>query len=163
MSGLRLERASLTWLLPILALLGVSAWSYVCGSGQGKGLAAPVPRNTQTTPAPAQAIAANPKTPSLTRDLFRYRDEAAVPAQSIVASAPQQDAAPAPTPAPIRLVGFVKNASGRKAALSLDGGVQVVSVGSVCRGLRVISIDEEEGVRLRDDQGRETLLSPPNI
>jgi hypothetical protein len=72
-------------------------------------------------------------------------------------------ATPAPTatdPPPLRLIGVVHHAEGLRAALSAEGEVVVMAPGGTVLGHRVLSVDEDQGVRLRTPQGEEILLRP---
>jgi hypothetical protein len=97
------------------------------------------------------------------RDPFRYADarpvlhEAAPQAQMPVAA----PLAPVPAPeSPIRLSGFARRSGVLKAVLSLSGSVAVVGPGETIEGYRVLSVDEERGVRLQQPDGTEITLLP---
>jgi hypothetical protein len=69
-----------------------------------------------------------------------------------------------PTPAasanPIRLVGLVRKGGVLKAALSMWGETVILGTGEESRGYKVLSIDDEAGVRLRGPEGAELTLRP---
>jgi hypothetical protein len=119
---------------------------------------APRPERRQPTPA-AEAPA-----PPLTRDPFRYADapvarvEFALP---IARRTPEPAATPvAPPPERIRLSGFVRRGGELKVVLWIAGTTLVAAAGETADGYRVISIDEDAGVRVRAPSGDELLLRP---
>ena len=61
----------------------------------------------------------------------------------------------------MRLVGLVRRAGLLRAALAVDGEVLLASPGDVVAGFRVLSLDEEAGVRVRSPEGLETTLALP--
>jgi hypothetical protein len=114
--------------------------------------AAPPPAGASPWPVPA-------------RDPFRYGaapSEPASPRPRVIA--PARDVVPEPTPPPrpsLRLVGFVHNAAGLRAALSLDGDVALVGLGESAYGFTVVRLDEDMGVEVRGPDGRELVIAPP--
>lgn len=123
------------------------------------GLSSPVVEPARP-PVPASAAAA----PRLVRDPFRYLEEA--PGRPLPASPATRSSVPAalsvpPAPEPIRLSGFVRRGAQLKAVLSLAGTTVVVAPGESADGYRVLSVDEDAGVRLRAPSGEELLLRPP--
>ena len=48
-----------------------------------------------------------------------------------------------------------------RAAIVVDGEVAVLAVGEESDGVRVVAIDEDTGVRVREADGTETVLRPP--
>lgn len=92
---------------------------------------------------PAASIAEphdSPRTAIPTRDLFEFGDDARSASASVAPTQPAADTQPATTPAPApraRLVGFVRTATTVRAALSLDGRVEVVALGEERAGFRV--------------------------
>jgi len=113
----------------------------------------------------APARAADPDLPWPSRDPFRYADERregpARAAPPSVGSPPP--AAPAATPSPVRLVGLVRKGGALKAAVSMWGETVVLGAGEESRGYRVLSIDDEGGVRLRGPDGTELTLPPSSF
>lgn len=112
------------------------------------------------TPAPPQAPA--PPSPLPFRDPFRFLNEEplARPSPSpanLVARPPS----PEPAPARARLVGLVRSAGGLRAVLVLDGEVVLASAGDTVGGFRVLSLDEDKGVQVRDPEGLEAVLALP--
>jgi Tfp pilus assembly protein PilP len=97
--------------------------------------------------------------PPLSRDPFRFADEASValPEPALVDRQPAT-AASSFAPPPARLSGFVRRAGRVLAVLSVPGGALVLGVGEEIDGYRVLSIDEEIGVRVRTPDGRELEL-----
>jgi hypothetical protein len=67
---------------------------------------------------------------------------------------------PSASASPLRLIGLVRKGGALKAALSLWGETVVLGEGEESRGYRVLSVDEESGVRLRGPDGSELSLSP---
>jgi hypothetical protein len=59
----------------------------------------------------------------------------------------------------VRLVGFLRGNEGLKAALSILGEVVVCAAGEQVSGYTVVSVDEEEGVRVRAPDGAEISLT----
>jgi len=114
---------------------------------------------------PAPVRAADPDPPWPARDPFRYAEER----REGPASAPPPRAAlppPAPpeaTPNPVRLVGLVRKGGALKAAVSMWGETVVLGPGEESRGYRVLSIDDEGGVRLRGPDGSELTLPPSSF
>ncbi len=97
------------------------------------------------------------------RDPFRFLDEEPLARPSpgpanLVARPPS----PEPAPARSRLVGLVRSAGGLRAVLVLDGEVVLASAGDSVGGFRVLSLDEDEGVRIRDPEGLEAVLALPD-
>jgi len=117
-------------------------------------------RPGRSQPPPA---AAEPPPPPLTRDPFRYADEPAARVEAVASArrSPEPVATPA-TPAPerIRLSGFVRRGSELRAVLWIAGTTLVAATGETAEGYRVISIDEDAGVRVRAPSGEELLLRP---
>jgi hypothetical protein len=62
---------------------------------------------------------------------------------------------------PVRLIGLVHRGAGLRAALSILGNVVILGEGEEAEGYRVLSIDEEAGVRLRKPDGTEQALARP--
>jgi len=110
-------------------------------------------------PAPATTAASSP----LTRNPFRYADEplarAAAGPAVVRPSAPPPPLV-APTPEPIRLSGFVRRGGELKAVLFVAGTTLVLAAGESAEGYRVLSVDEDAGVRVRGRAGEELLLRP---
>jgi hypothetical protein len=61
----------------------------------------------------------------------------------------------------VRLVGLVRHGGVLRAAVVVDGEVILAAAGEAISGFRVVSLDEEGGVRLRDAEGREETLALP--
>jgi hypothetical protein len=60
------------------------------------------------------------------------------------------------------LVGILQKGGALQAVLALSGEVTLARVGERVGGHVVLSIDEESGVRLRDPEGQEVTLPPPD-
>jgi hypothetical protein len=58
-------------------------------------------------------------------------------------------------------VGLVRSAGGLRAVLVVDGEVVLASAGDTVAGFRVLSLDEDKGVRVRDGEGLEAVLTLP--
>lgn len=112
------------------------------------------------------ARAADPDLPWPVRDPFRYAEEHR---QGTASAAPAIKAAPSPPPVPVasanplRLIGVVRKGGTVKAAVSLWGETVVMAEGEESRGYKVLSIDEEGGVRLRGPDGSELTLPPSSF
>jgi hypothetical protein len=120
-----------------------------------------IPR-TERPKRPAATLSEAPPA-RLTRDPFRYADEPAVRAEAPPPRRlPEPTAATPAPPAPerIRLSGFVRRGGELRAALWIAGTTLVAAVGESAEGYRVISIDEDAGVRVRTPAGEELLLRP---
>ena len=121
---------------------------------------AEVPAPRRSAP-PARA--ADPDLPWPGRDPFRYAEEHR---QGTVSARPAIEAAPSPPPVPVasanplRLIGVVRKGGTVKAAVSLWGETVVMAEGEESRGYKILSIDDEGGVRLRGPDGSELTLPP---
>jgi hypothetical protein len=74
---------------------------------------------------------------------------------------PAPIAAPSPSPSPaVRLVGLLRRKGELKAALAILGETVVLAPGESAAGYTVVSIDEEEGVRVQGPDGGTLQLSP---
>jgi hypothetical protein len=91
------------------------------------------------------------------RNPFRYADEPNPSARPL-----RPSAAPSSEPAAsVKLVGFMRGSQGLEAVLSLGGGdVGLGKAGDVFEGYTILSVDEDEGVRLRGPEGHEITLAP---
>lgn len=125
---------------------------------------APVPREPAPTVSATAAphLAPAPPASTLTRDPFRFADQEPVGRAS---RAPSGSLAAPPSPEPaaarVRLVGLVRRAGVLRAALIVDGEVVLASAGDTVGGFRVVSLDEEVGVAIRDPEGLEVTLALP--
>jgi hypothetical protein len=148
-------------LVALAVVLGVLAIQLSRESGRAVAPAARPFQEAAFRVAPAQPTEAPPA--PLARDPFRFADEGAVatprPAPAALAT-PRPFEEPA-APAPLRLVGLVRRAGVLRAALVVDGEVVLASVGDTVSGYRVLSLDEDVGVRVRDPQGLEMALTLP--
>ena len=112
---------------------------------------------------PAAAPRAQSDRPWPARDPFRYaeqRREAVAPVPTGSSSSPPAASAPPATPNPLRLVGLVRRAGVLKAAVSMWGETIVLGPGEESRGYKVLSVDDEAGVRLKGPDGEELTLLP---
>ncbi|HEY5907280.1 MAG TPA: hypothetical protein VIZ31_04510, partial [Vicinamibacteria bacterium] len=104
--------------------------------------------------------------PPPARNIFRYADEPATPrgAARVRETPPPEATAPdrAEPPAPaLWLVGFVRRPNGLRAAIATTSGVVIVGPGDVVLGHKVLSLDEDRGLRLRLPDGAELTLDLP--
>ena len=150
----RLLAAAAAALIAALALAG--RWT-------GPAAAPPDPQPAAAPMAPAGAELAGPgadETPRLLRDPFRYADAplpTAAPPEPRLTPAAEPAAAPEP---PVRLVGFIRQAGGARAALAIAGEVVLLRPGESAGGWTLESLDEE-GARLSGPDGREEALTLP--
>ncbi|PYQ48893.1 MAG: hypothetical protein DMF78_20115 [Acidobacteria bacterium] len=147
----------------VLAVAAALAAAYLwrdAGSGASDAPAAapraPVP--------PARAVEPPAVTVPPARNVFEYADQrpplAAAPSATSAAT-PVPTVAPAASPSPaLRLVGLVRHGGQLKAALAVFGETVVLGPGESAAGYTVISIDEEEGVRVRGPDGSAVQLTP---
>jgi hypothetical protein len=102
-----------------------------------------------------------PGPPPPLRNVFEYSDGAippvAPPPLVRVAPAAPERAVPEPSPM-VRLVGLLRRGGQLKVALAIEGETVVLAAGESAVGYTVISIDEEEGVRLRAPGGDTVVL-----
>lgn len=123
--------------------------------------------------APSEPRAARPASradtvPALPeRNVFEYAHPADKPEARVTVApepappTPQETASRAPEP--VRLVGLVNRGGKLRAALSILGEVVVLGPGEEAEGYRVLSVDSDEGVRLREPDGTERALAPGGI
>jgi hypothetical protein len=139
-------------------LLALFAVFLTRGAGPG-----PAPAPAETVPVDA-APAAEPMAAApafeRTRDPFRYLEEPApLRADLLPSRAPKEEiAAAAPTPPPIRLLGFIRRGESLLAALSVYGVVVTAGAGESAESHLVLAVDEDAGVRLRGPDGAEVML-----
>jgi hypothetical protein len=119
------------------------------------------PRVPRTARGPGEAAAMIP--PSL-RNVFEYSDVArpVTPVASRAPVIPTLPAASVPEPSPsplVRLVGLVHRGARTRAALALAGETVVLGAGETASGYTVVSIDEDEGVRVRTPDGGTIVLA----
>ena len=96
------------------------------------------------------------------RNVFEYagapRADAAAPAAAPT-TAPVVVPSPSPSPA-VRLVGLVRRKGQVKAALAILGETVVLARGEAAAGYTVLSIDEDDGVRVQAPDGSVLQLAP---
>lgn len=153
---------------------GRSAALAVCGlAAQVACHDRPVPAQATPSPAPARP-AASPHAPGplatavprVERDLLRYGGEAAASPPPMGENPPRalepEPALPAASPAPVRLVGFVRQA-GRLCASVVLGpeGLNVLCPDERVAGHLLVAVDEERGVRLVLPDGSQLDLPAP--
>lgn len=119
---------------------------------------APPPREAarpeETTP--PEPLAALPA-----RDIFRYAEPTPPPSSRLSAGAQMQSEPPAPGPAPVRLIGLVRRGGRLCAALAISGEIDLAGAGETAGTVSVLSVDEDQGVRVRLPDGSELLLPLP--
>ena len=126
------------------------------------------PRGTLApgTARPPSRAARAPAMPD--RNVFEYAPSAG--RSPVRAVAPPATLAPDPVgaalaattpraPEPVRLVGLVNRGGKLAAALSIVGEVVVLGPGEEAEGYRVLSVDSDQGVRLRGPDGTERALT----
>jgi hypothetical protein len=125
------------------------------------------PRGT-LAPGAARSPTRAARTPAMPdRNVFEYGPSAGRSPSRAVAPpptpAPDKGALPAETtpraPEPVRLVGLVNRGGKLAAALSILGEVMVLGPGEEAEGYRVLSVDSDQGVRLRGPDGTERALT----
>ena len=115
--------------------------------------------------AASPAVEAPPSAAGALRDPFRYDDAPRNPEPhpglallpAVRAAVPAQRSTDQP-----HLVGFVHRGGRLHAALSIAGEVVLLGEGDEADGYRVLSVDEDQGVRLRQPGGQEIILSSPS-
>ncbi len=118
----------------------------------------PSRREAPARPAPQPSAVNAAEGRDVRRNLFEYADAKPV----VRKSTPLPAVAPTQTPVPsVKLVGILHSAPGRRAALSSQGQIVVAAPGETVDGYEVLSIDDEDGVRLRSPEGTEIVLAPP--
>jgi hypothetical protein len=147
----------------VLAVVLVVAAVLLWWRAPGRAMA-PVSRgagNASARPGSNPAAPASPRA-SFSRDPFRFAEvgpaNAARPAPTLAPATPSPDP---PPPVRVRLMGLMRRAGVLRAALVVDGQVVLASAGETVDGFRVVSLDEEGGVRLRDPAGLEATLALP--
>lgn len=157
--------------LALLALLCAALLGFVLLREPGKGAAArPAARATgPRSPRATGPVATAPSVPA--RNVFEYAAPAITP-QPPATKAPPVTYAPVgvispdvPNTAsadPVRLVGLVHRGGTLRAALSILGEVVILGPGETAEGYRVLSIDDDAGVRLRGPDGAELALARPD-
>jgi hypothetical protein len=158
----------------LAAILGLLVLGALLLRGGGRGAAwAPFPQAPTRTGvvAPRPRLPrpeATPREPS--RNIFQYAEGATTgPASGPPAplmgprTAPAASpAAPAvATPAPVRVAGLIRRGGDLKAAIIVDGEMTLAGKGERAGGYTVLEVNDETGVRVRDADGKETLLPPP--
>jgi hypothetical protein len=132
---------------------------------RGPGASARPAQRPAPTPVMPLSRASDPDLPWPARDPFRYSDERLAGTSSsrpIPAAPPSVASGPSPAASanPLRLIGLVRKGGTLKAALSMFGETVVLGEGEESRGYRVLSVDEESGVRLKGPDGSELSLAP---
>jgi hypothetical protein len=152
--------------LAVILAIGavVLGLSYLVGPRPEPGPPRP-PRRAAAEARPVPRETAVPEAPG--RNVFEFVETDAprvtapprpAPTPSVEAPAPPEPLAP---PA-VRLVGLVHRGGALRAALSVRGTVVILGLGEEAEGYRVLSIDEDAGVRLAGPDGAEQMLAPPS-
>ena len=145
----------------VLAVVAALAAAYLwrdAGSGASDG----PPAAPRAEPLPARTVERAAVATPPPRNIFEYSDQGPVAAAAPrVTSAAPRAATPSPSPAPaVRLVGLVRRHGQLKAALAIAGDTVVLAAGESAAGYTVVSIDEDEGVRVRAPDGSVVQLAP---
>ena len=112
-------------------------------------------------PLPPATVAAAPE-----RNVFEYAQPTSKPvarptlAPEIATEVAPPEETASRAPEPVRLVGLVNRGGQLRAALSILGEVVILGPGEEAEGYRVLSIDSDQGVRLRGPDGAERALAP---
>jgi hypothetical protein len=123
------------------------------------------PRRAAAEPRPAPREAPAPGAPD--RNVFEFLEPVAAaratpPPKPPPTPSAEASLSPEPVPPPaVRLVGLVHRGGALRAALSVRGTVVILGLGEESEGYRVLSIDEDTGVRLAGPDGAEQVLAPP--
>lgn len=147
---------------PLLSGSGLIAALLAVALTRGAGRSAAPPAALPPSRAPAPRAGASPAlavtAPPPSRNVFRYLDEASEPGPTVrVPHTAPPETQPPPPPA-VRLIGFLRREGGLKAALSIMGEIVVCAPDEQVSGYTVVSVDEEEGVRVRAPDGAEISL-----
>lgn len=147
-------------LVILAAVLVIAAVQLSRESGRA---VAPVPREGENTASatPAPRLAPAPPAVTFSRDPFRFADQEPVAPERRAHSGRVVPPTPEPAPARVRLEGLVRRAGVLRAALVVDGELALASAGDMVGGFRVLSLDEDGGVRVRDPEGVEATLALP--
>ena len=119
------------------------------------------PRIARTSRGAGETAAAIP--PSL-RNVFEYSDAVSRPlvpvsSRPVITPARPTIVVPEPSPSPlVRWGGLVHRRGQTKAALAVPGDTVVLGAGETAAGYTVVSIDEDEGVRVRTPDGGSIVL-----
>ena len=148
----------------LLAAVAAMAAAYLLRDVGGSGVSdRPAPPARVATPGPIEV--APTSDPAPLRNVFEYSDavpvEGPVPAFEAPAVPPVETAPPPATAAPaplVRLVGLVRGGGQVRAALVIAGETVVLAPGESADGFAVVSIDEDEGVRVRMPDGSTLAL-----
>jgi len=125
----------------------------------------PPPRRPRNPPrvatVPGAAAAVDGSVP--VRNLFEYGALPPPPVLSYVAPMKAVETplpAERPSPAPVKLVGLVRQGDGLRAALAVEGEIVLGDRGQTVNGYTIVSIDEDRGVVLDGPDGKTLELRP---
>jgi hypothetical protein len=162
------SRMRLLALVAAVAALGAVLWLQAAPGASARP-ADEAPRAS----APPDVLSSTPPVAAPVRDIFSYAGEEdtesgepapafeSAPPAALSAPPSLADTAPPPMPDGPRLVGIVRQAGALRAALSVEGELVVVRVGERAGPYTVLSIDEENGVELREASGASVTLPAP--
>jgi hypothetical protein len=147
------------------AALLIGGWWLLQGAPGSRGVTPSGPGRRAAQPPVTPGLAPEP---ALSRNIFEYAEApaapvAAAPARVFRPPSPQPSVLLSPPPPPVpevRLVGVVVRGGQRKAALYVRGEMAVLAAGETAGGYTVLSIDEDDGVRVRGPEGELTLSAP---
>ncbi|HEU0104961.1 MAG TPA: hypothetical protein VFT38_02240 [Vicinamibacteria bacterium] len=149
--------------IALTALAAVLAF-YLLREAGGPGPSSGGPDAARATPAVTLVGDASAAPSPPLRNVFEYVSAAsrpAAPTRSLPAVAPVAPAAQASLgPPPLRLVGLLRRGAQVKAALAIMGETVVLASGESAGGYTVLSIDDDEGVRVRTPDGGTIVLVP---
>jgi hypothetical protein len=124
-------------------------------------------RPASTAPTRGEGGSRRPPAEALNRDPFAFADDTTAasrearlpPATGLAAPTPAPALVPPPVP-PVRLIGFVEDERGLRAALVVLGETVVLGAGESQAGFRVLALDRDGGVILSDPAGGRVTLEP---
>jgi hypothetical protein len=146
---------------PAIALAVIAGGAWMVREARQQAAERPASPQTAAPATASELPAAQAPAPRLLRDPFRYAEPVREPPRPAAFDRHEPEPQPTPTPeAAVRLSGFVRSGGRLRAVLVLGGTVGVAAAGDALDGYRVLSVDEDAGVRLKTPAGEELLLSP---
>lgn len=149
----------------VVTLIALAGLAYFLRAVGGSGDSEPPAERPRDLVRTDPYAASPPPAAAPLRNVFQY-GEGAAPAPAPGANVsrvtpPPVVEAPAPSPSPlVRLVGLLRRGGQTRAALAIAGETVVLAAGESADGYTVISIDEDEGVRLRAPDGGTLVVTP---
>lgn len=142
----------------VLALAAWDAWRGDLPAGE-----LPAPPGVDASPARGGARPDEARTRP-ERDPFHFGQPDRVSPTGGGPEHPEATAPPAATPeppAPVRLVGFIRQGGELRAALAVLGRVALVAEGETVEGYEVVAVEQDVGVEVRFPDGTERELRLP--